>query len=492
MELNSRVITRYGEGIIAFMGETQFSTGTWLGIKLDAPNGKNSGSVQGVSYFTCEDKHGLFVRPEQVQLKSPTALQPKMSRRSTNVGIKAPTATRANTRSSMATSQPGPGLQRDRSRLSRLSTASAASNRSSKTPKSPVTTPKDESPAPVKPSTPPPNVGTSTPKNQQTQPPSPEKTSINREISSVRPVESGVSMAEINSLKAQVKDWKSRCDLLQTKRREDAPKLREAERLRMQLQGIEATNKRLAENLKSMSAKYEEKSKLYEEKIEETTDVQEQIENAILEKEMAETKMEEIEEEMENLKEKLEEVETDYELLKAEVDEHGMEGASETFQNKALEEEKNKLQQAVIQLKQLFNNEKLEASRLKTEFEDLKKAHEKTSQKYRQVCEQLDQKKIEVAELMEQVEASADVQELVEKLTDQLFDKDQLVTELIEKCDDLERMNEMNDELLEEAKNQELLLREDIDLGMAVKADLEAENEALKVEKIDYLWGFLF
>merc|ERR1712048_483083 len=107
------------------------------------------------------------------------------------------------------------------------STASAASNRSSKTQKSPVTTPKDESPAPVKPSTPPPNVEASTPKNQQKQPPSPEKTSINREISSVRPVESGVSMAEINSLKAQVKDWKSRCDLLQTKRREDAPKLRE-------------------------------------------------------------------------------------------------------------------------------------------------------------------------------------------------------------------------------------------------------------------------
>lgn len=71
MEIGTRVITRAGEGEIAFKGETQFSTGIWLGIILDEANGKNSGSVQGVQYFTTTEKRGLFVRPEQVQIKTP-------------------------------------------------------------------------------------------------------------------------------------------------------------------------------------------------------------------------------------------------------------------------------------------------------------------------------------------------------------------------------------------------------------------------------------
>eukprot|EP00946_MAST-07B_sp_MAST-7B-sp1_P003122 g3122.t1 len=51
------------EGIIAFVGETQFSTGVWCGLVLDGPVGKNDGMVQGVRYFECKEKHGLFVRP---------------------------------------------------------------------------------------------------------------------------------------------------------------------------------------------------------------------------------------------------------------------------------------------------------------------------------------------------------------------------------------------------------------------------------------------
>ncbi|KAL5111747.1 CAP-Gly domain-containing linker protein 1 [Taenia crassiceps] len=49
-------------GTIAFIGNTEFAQGEWIGIKLQAPNGKNDGSVNNVRYFECEPRHGLFTR----------------------------------------------------------------------------------------------------------------------------------------------------------------------------------------------------------------------------------------------------------------------------------------------------------------------------------------------------------------------------------------------------------------------------------------------
>jgi dynactin 1 len=54
------------QGLIAFVGPTNFAPDTWIGVKLDEPKGKNNGTVQGVEYFKCEDKHGLFVKPSQI------------------------------------------------------------------------------------------------------------------------------------------------------------------------------------------------------------------------------------------------------------------------------------------------------------------------------------------------------------------------------------------------------------------------------------------
>lgn len=49
-------------GHIAYIGETQFAAGEWAGVVLDNPEGKNDGSVQGVRYFQCEPKRGVFSR----------------------------------------------------------------------------------------------------------------------------------------------------------------------------------------------------------------------------------------------------------------------------------------------------------------------------------------------------------------------------------------------------------------------------------------------
>lgn len=55
-------------GVIAYIGGTEFAGGTWIGVELDAPKGKNDGSVQGVKYFSCKPKHGMFVRADKLIL----------------------------------------------------------------------------------------------------------------------------------------------------------------------------------------------------------------------------------------------------------------------------------------------------------------------------------------------------------------------------------------------------------------------------------------
>ncbi|XP_054013646.1 kinesin-like protein KIF13B isoform X8 [Hylaeus anthracinus] len=53
-------------GVIAYVGPTEFASGSWIGIELDAPTGKNDGAVNGHRYFTCRPKCGIFVKVDKL------------------------------------------------------------------------------------------------------------------------------------------------------------------------------------------------------------------------------------------------------------------------------------------------------------------------------------------------------------------------------------------------------------------------------------------
>jgi len=48
-------------GTLRFCGATEFASGTFAGVELDDPVGKNDGSLGGIRYFTCAPKHGRVV-----------------------------------------------------------------------------------------------------------------------------------------------------------------------------------------------------------------------------------------------------------------------------------------------------------------------------------------------------------------------------------------------------------------------------------------------
>lgn len=126
-----------GRGVVRFAGTTAFQPGpTWIGIELYEANGKNNGTIQGVTYFNCKPKFGVFVRLSQVK---------EILGHERDLAPARPTPTHRRTPSSSVAIPPAPGHKRTsssgllvRSNSSRTA-ASTPSPRAASPAKPPVT-----------------------------------------------------------------------------------------------------------------------------------------------------------------------------------------------------------------------------------------------------------------------------------------------------------------------------------------------------------------
>lgn len=60
------LVSNVQPGTLRFKGQTNFANGFWAGVELDNPEGSNNGTYDGVAYFECREKHGIFAPPDKI------------------------------------------------------------------------------------------------------------------------------------------------------------------------------------------------------------------------------------------------------------------------------------------------------------------------------------------------------------------------------------------------------------------------------------------
>ncbi|XP_045154253.1 centrosome-associated protein 350 isoform X2 [Echinops telfairi] len=60
------LIGNFQPGTLRFKGVTSFAQGFWAGVELDKAEGNNNGTYDGIVYFVCKEKHGIFAPPQKI------------------------------------------------------------------------------------------------------------------------------------------------------------------------------------------------------------------------------------------------------------------------------------------------------------------------------------------------------------------------------------------------------------------------------------------
>lgn len=55
------------EGTVKYKGGLANTTGDWVGLELDEQVGKHNGLHKGRQYFSCKNKHGIFIHPSRIR-----------------------------------------------------------------------------------------------------------------------------------------------------------------------------------------------------------------------------------------------------------------------------------------------------------------------------------------------------------------------------------------------------------------------------------------
>ncbi|KAM9708927.1 dynactin subunit 1 isoform 3-T3 [Menidia menidia] len=479
------VIGKGQRGTVAYIGNTLFASGKWVGVILDEAKGKNDGTVQGKRYFTCEENRGIFVRQSQIQLvddgadtTSPETPEPgtgKVPKREILETTKSAKLRGVKPKKVLHVSLTStPALRKTTARRPKQpsrpaggkgpasgSASASAGEMSSSEPSTPAQTPLA---APVIPTL-------HSPGNPP--PPMPSK--------------------EEEALRAQVKDLEEKLETLKMKRTEDKAKLKELEKHKIQLEQLQEWKTKMQEQqaelqkqLKEAKREAKEAQEAKEHYMEEMSDTADAIEMATLDKEMAEERAESLQLEVDSLKEKVDELTMDLEILKHEIEEKGSDGAASSYHVKQLEEQNGRLKEALVRMRDLSASEKQEHLKLQRQMEKKNTELDSLRAQKEKLQEEMTAAEKTIDELKEQVDAALGAEEMVETLTERNLDLEEKVRELRETVIDLEAINEMNDELQENARETELELREMLDLGAARVREAEKRVEAAQETVADY------
>ncbi|CAH8856261.1 unnamed protein product [Trichobilharzia szidati] len=229
---------------------------------------------------------------------------------------------------------------------------------------------------------------------------------------------------------------------------------------------------------------------------EEVTEMVENIEMATLDKEMAEEKLETLTAEIELLKEQVEELTLENQILKEESEEKGgvavgVEGGPTPLQFKNLEQQNERMKEALVKLRDLVNQDKSEISALTKQITSLESEVSQLQTEKERLTKDVKDSVEQIIELKEQVDASLGIDTMVSQLTQRNLELEEALEKIKEERNDLEALCEMNDELQENSRETELELREEIERSHSKINQLVRNLDATRETIADYEQTFV-
>ncbi|KAK0539912.1 hypothetical protein OC842_000728 [Tilletia horrida] len=287
------------------------------------------------------------------------------------------------------------------------------------------------------------------------------------------PPQSGTSAAELTELMHELNEQRARVRILEKKRDEEREALRAAERKAEEAEGKEVVMEKLQERLKELQASVKDQHKLereleqirdnYEHQV---LDLNEQLEMAMLDKEMAEEKYEVMAHDFETLKEEKEEVQLDLELAKEELAlfEQGevpeADRASAEFIK--LQRQNQRLSDALIRVRDVSNEMEADLKHKITELDKELASLSDIQQQYDDAQARVQALEDANEDLRAQLDANLGAAEMVELLGERNLNLQEQVDMLKNEKEELEELQEISAGVEEELEAENRSLHEEI------------------------------
>lgn len=486
-------VTNLGLGEILFVGQTSFAAGTWVGVYLDEPRGKNDGSVQGKRYFSCEPYYGVFVRPSQVHMMDEDGmLEPSAAVSTPRSAAPLQTPVRSTQRSALSTprsmhttdrrspvrSAPRTSLMHAQARLGTKPTSTTPV----RTPPAAKTLPeatwasmkkKNPSPEPVLPQhtpSPEPDLPTSLLPTMPVCPPTPQRTKASEPV------------APPSSQKAQDTQ---REQALEVRVQELTEALESAQTRISTLESDSTTKTDLTAALEAAKAQVAELQQAKEEGQTRMEELTEALEMATLDREMAEERTESLQHELQSVQATLTSLQEEKEAQQA------ADRAQIPDEELSLLEQNERLKEALLRLRDATQETEAAQRRELASLRADLAAHETLVSEHASLQEQWQRSEVLIQELRMQAEMASGAEDMLETLTERNMALEERVEQLTDDIQELETLRDVHEELeathleTESQLQQTLQEREDriaqlMDERQGMEASISSHNSTLE------------
>lgn len=286
----------------------------------------------------------------------------------------------------------------------------------------------------------------------------------------------------------EVEDLKTKLRVVEKKRMEDREKLKVLEKVQIERDKFEGIIQKLQTKYQPQQqeiADLKKRIKDEEAKVQAIESIQVEhdivVENATLDREMAEETAEVLRTELDALRQRHEEISLEIEILREENQELGKEMSPEEKTSQGwlqMERSNERLREALMRLRDVTQQQEAD---LRDQIAELEKDMQDLSD-IKEEClhtkESLAQSEAAIEDLRQQLDTALGAEEMIEELTEKNMALSQQIEDLKAAVEDLESLKEINDELEINHTETEKQMQDDIDYSESVIADQKRKSAA--------------